>query len=168
MLIVLLKTIHYIACILLTLVVLIQQGKNSDMASAFGGSGASPVFGAAGGQNFLQKLTTALAACFMTTSLILGIFLTDGARSIMVDQPAGLAQPVSGQEVPMGDLGTEGSAPVGEVTMIQIPAEAAPGAESAPEAPAESAPVSEAPAEAAPVAEAPAEAAPAEDAPAAE
>ena len=65
--------IHVIVCVLLILVVLLQQGKKDGMGSAFGG-GSSSVFGARGAETFLEKLTKILAIIFMCTSLSLVYF----------------------------------------------------------------------------------------------
>lgn len=65
--------IHIIACLFLIGVVLLQQGKGSDLASAFGG-GTQTVFGARGSVTILHKLTTAGFVIFILTSVFLGIF----------------------------------------------------------------------------------------------
>jgi preprotein translocase subunit SecG len=65
--------IHIVACLFLIGVVLLQQGKGSDLASAFGG-GTQTVFGARGSVTLLHKLTTAGFVIFILTSIFLGIF----------------------------------------------------------------------------------------------
>lgn len=65
--------IHIVACLFLIGVVLLQQGKGSDLASAFGG-GTQTVFGARGSVTLLHKLTTAGFVIFILTSVFLGIF----------------------------------------------------------------------------------------------
>ena len=45
--IILLVIIHVIVCLFLICVVLLQQGKSADLASAFGGQGSQTAFGAA-------------------------------------------------------------------------------------------------------------------------
>jgi preprotein translocase subunit SecG len=65
--------IHIIACLFLIGVVLLQQGKGADLASAFGG-GTQTVFGARGSVTLLHKLTTAGFVIFILTSVFLGIF----------------------------------------------------------------------------------------------
>lgn len=66
-------TLHVIACFFLIAVVLLQQGKGQDLASAFGGGGTQTAFGPRGSANVLSKATTVLAAVFMVTSLALTV-----------------------------------------------------------------------------------------------
>ena len=62
--------IHIIVCFFLAIVVLLQQGKGSDVSAVFGGS-SQTLFGSSGAGNLLTKLTSASAAIFMITSLTL-------------------------------------------------------------------------------------------------
>jgi preprotein translocase subunit SecG len=63
--------LHLVACFFLIAVVLLQQGKGQDLASAFGGGGTQTAFGPRGSANVLSRATTILAALFMVTSLLL-------------------------------------------------------------------------------------------------
>jgi preprotein translocase subunit SecG len=63
--------LHLVACFFLIGVVLLQQGKNQDLASAFGGGGTQTAFGPRGSANVLSRATTILAGLFMLTSLVL-------------------------------------------------------------------------------------------------
>jgi preprotein translocase subunit SecG len=65
--------LHVIACLFLIAVVLLQQGKSQDLASAFGGGGTQTAFGPRGSANVLSRATTILAALFMVTSLALSM-----------------------------------------------------------------------------------------------
>ena len=65
--------LHVIACLFLIAVVLLQQGKSQDLASAFGGGGTQTAFGPRGSANVLSRATTILAALFMVTSLALSL-----------------------------------------------------------------------------------------------
>lgn len=67
--------VHVFICVLLILLVLLQQGKGADVGATFGGS-SNTFFGAGGADNLLTKVTTILAVLFMTTSL----FLARGIR----------------------------------------------------------------------------------------
>jgi preprotein translocase subunit SecG len=60
-----------IACFFLIGVVLLQQGKGQDLASAFGGGGTQTAFGPRGSANVLSRATTILAGVFMVTCLAL-------------------------------------------------------------------------------------------------
>jgi preprotein translocase subunit SecG len=65
--------LHVIACLFLIGVVLLQQGKSQDLASAFGGGGTQTAFGPRGSANVLSRATTILAGLFMVTSLALSL-----------------------------------------------------------------------------------------------
>ena len=69
---ILLTLVHILVCLFLILVVLTQQGKGQDLASAFGGAGSQAAFGARGTATLLTKVTAVVAATFMVTSLLLG------------------------------------------------------------------------------------------------
>jgi preprotein translocase subunit SecG len=60
-------------------IVLLQKGKGAEMGAAFGGS-SQTLFGSRGAATFLNKLTTAAAALFMITSLLLSMSLTKVLR----------------------------------------------------------------------------------------
>ena len=62
--------LHIIVCFFLAIVVLLQQGKGSDVSAVFGGS-SQTLFGSSGAGNLLTKLTSASAIIFMITSLTL-------------------------------------------------------------------------------------------------
>ncbi len=64
--------IHVVTCIILVLLVLLQQGKGADAGAAFGG-GSQTLFGASGADNLLTKITTGCAALFMITSVLLTV-----------------------------------------------------------------------------------------------
>jgi preprotein translocase subunit SecG len=68
-----LLSLHVLACIFLICVVLLQQGKGQDLASAFGGGGSQTAFGPRGSANVLSRATTILGAVFMITSLTLSV-----------------------------------------------------------------------------------------------
>ncbi|MBK5256284.1 MAG: preprotein translocase subunit SecG [Vicinamibacteria bacterium] len=65
--------LHLIACFFLIAVVLLQQGKGQDLASAFGGGGTQAAFGPRGSVTLLSRVTTGLAVVFMITSISLSI-----------------------------------------------------------------------------------------------
>ena len=89
MLTILFSIIHVLVCLFLILVVLAQQGKGQDLASAFGGAGSQTAFGARGTATLLSKITAGAAAIFMITSLTLS-FLRPAVseRTVVPDTPA--------------------------------------------------------------------------------
>jgi preprotein translocase subunit SecG len=74
----LLIAVHYVICVFLIIVVLLQSGKAADLAGAFGGMGSQTVFGPRGSATVLSKATTIAASLFMVTSLSLSILATRG------------------------------------------------------------------------------------------
>ena len=68
-----------IACIILAIIliilVILQQGKGSDLGSAFGGGSSNSMFGAVGPSNFLGKLTGLIAALFLGLNLAQAVLL---------------------------------------------------------------------------------------------
>ena len=70
MLSIVLSSFYVLTCLFLLVVVLLQQGKGGDIASAFGGSGSShSAFGARAGATILTRATTVLGALFIFTIL---------------------------------------------------------------------------------------------------
>jgi preprotein translocase subunit SecG len=105
--IIVLTVIHIVVSLFLILVVLAQQGKGQDLASAFGGGGGSTAFGARGTATLLSKITTIGAVVFMLTSLGLTYLrpaLT--GETVVPNTPA--------PEVQQEESGTEGVQPVTE------------------------------------------------------
>jgi preprotein translocase subunit SecG len=70
--------IHYIVCVFLIIVILLQAGKGADIGAAFGAGGSQTLFGPRGAATFLNKLTAVVAGIFMITSVSL-VILTRGA-----------------------------------------------------------------------------------------
>jgi preprotein translocase subunit SecG len=102
----LVSAVYVLVCLMLTLVILMQQGKG-DMAAAFGGGSSQSAFGARAGATVLSKATAVLAVLFMLGALALAIMGQRGPGSIMSGtaaprpapaQPAQPAQPASPQQ----------------------------------------------------------------------
>jgi preprotein translocase subunit SecG len=87
-------TLHVVACLFLILVVLLQQGKGQDLASAFGGGGSQTAFGPRGSANVLSRATTVLAGVFMVTSLSLSL-LQPKESSVLERVPGVVPSPVA-------------------------------------------------------------------------
>ena len=64
-----------ITCVVLSIVivalVLLQQGKGSDLGSAFGGGSSNSMFGALGPSDFMGKLTYLIVAIWLILTLLL-------------------------------------------------------------------------------------------------
>ena len=97
--------LHLIACFFLIAVVLLQQGKGQDLASAFGGGGTQAAFGPRGSATLLSRVTTGLAAVFMITSISLAVLKQK--QSTVLDQipassaPASTASPTDVLGIPV-------------------------------------------------------------------
>ncbi|MFZ2955669.1 MAG: preprotein translocase subunit SecG [Candidatus Ozemobacteraceae bacterium] len=75
MLAILVKFIHFLVCLGLVIVVLLQADKGEGLAGAFGGGASNTLFGERGAAGPMAKITTGMAIVFMFTSLILSVFL---------------------------------------------------------------------------------------------
>ena len=99
----LIVVLHVIACVFLIAVVLLQQGKGQDLASAFGGGGTQTAFGPRGSATVLSRATAILAGLFMVTSLALTIVrprvgggvLDQVPEAVTSPSPAATAAPVT-------------------------------------------------------------------------
>ena len=93
--VILLVIIHVVVCLFLIGVVLLQQGKSSDIAGAFGGQGSQTAFGPRGAANLLTRLTTWSAILFMFTSIGLTILLShsNNTGSVLANQPTSQSTP---------------------------------------------------------------------------
>jgi preprotein translocase subunit SecG len=93
--------LHLLACFFLIGVVLLQQGKSQDLASAFGGGGTQAAFGPRGSANVLTKATAILAGVFVVTSLALSM-LRPKASSVLdkVQAPQSTASPAAAAAPP--------------------------------------------------------------------
>jgi preprotein translocase subunit SecG len=76
-------TFYVLTCLVLLLVVLLQQGKGGDIASAFGGSGSQTAFGARSGATLLSRATAVCAALFMISALALAVIGHRGTGSVV-------------------------------------------------------------------------------------
>lgn len=90
----LLVILYSIVCVFLILVVLLQQGKGSDVAAAFGG-GSQVAFGPRGSATLLHKLTTGSFVVFVVLCLGLAVLSGQRGRSVVKD-----VKPVAPQATP--------------------------------------------------------------------
>ena len=91
----LLIALHVLFCIFLILVILLQTGKGGGMGAAFGGGSSQTVFGPRGAGSFIGKLTGAVAALFMVTSLILAYLSSSGSTGV-IDKASALNEERAG------------------------------------------------------------------------
>ncbi len=161
-----LLAIQVITSLSIIVLVLLQQGKGSEMGSAFGSGSAGSLFGASGAANFLSRMTKWAAIIFFLSTIGLAYSAHRTGDSIL---DGGLMQdyqapppPASGSAVPSAPGGEAvpdtQQAPQGQA-VPSAPAEGAsapPAADDAPAAPAQNAQVPEVPE----VPEAPAQSAP--------
>jgi preprotein translocase subunit SecG len=89
------STLYVLFCLMLLMVILLQQGKG-DMAAAFGGGSSQSAFGARAGATVLSKATAILAVLFMVGALALAIMGQRGPGSLV----SGAAAPRSAAPAP--------------------------------------------------------------------
>jgi preprotein translocase subunit SecG len=79
----LIATLYVLTCMVLMLVILLQQGKGGDIANAFGGGSSQAAFGARSGATVLSRATTVCAVLFVVGALVLGIIGQRGPGSVI-------------------------------------------------------------------------------------
>jgi preprotein translocase subunit SecG len=84
--------------------VLLQQGKGSDLGSAFGGGSSNSMFGALGPSDFLGKLTYALVALWLVLTLALAYIYKSANTKVIFDTP--LIEEVM-EEIPVDEVPVE-------------------------------------------------------------
>lgn len=177
-----LMPIYVVACFGLIVFVLLQKGKGTGFAGAFGAGGTEAVFGPRSSRSLPQRITYIMAAVFMVLSLVLSMLsgkVTRGAAPALVDESS--VQEAAGASKIDELFTTPGAAPAADGTVTTTPITVTPVSETQAETPApaetpvivdgaaeEAAPAVEAPAAEAPAVEAPAVETPAPEAPAAE
>lgn len=121
--------LHVFVSIAMIGIVLLQSGKGAEMGASFGAGGSQTVFGASGGNTFMNKLTTGAAIIFMLTSLTLAHLSSSGSSSSMMSGKSAPAKPVAPaqQSAPAAPAAPQGAAPA-----QPAPAPAAPAAPVAP------------------------------------
>ncbi len=115
--------LHIAACLFLIGVVLLQQGKGQDLASAFGGGGTQTAFGPRGSATVLSRATAILAGLFMVTSMALSL-IKPRSSGILDQVPAAIASPTPG--VPAAAVPPVSTAPANPAEAPAKPVAAAP------------------------------------------
>jgi preprotein translocase subunit SecG len=105
-----LTAFHVLVCVGLIIVVLLQTGRGTGMASVFGGGGGGSLMGGKGFGGILAKATAGLAITFMLLSITLSLIPRGGVSTApdRQSQEQGRAtqteQPVQGQPPPEGSM----------------------------------------------------------------
>ena len=90
--------IYIIVCVFLILVVLLQQGKGADVASAFGASSSQTTFGARGATTVLEKVTTWSFVAFSVLAVAISLLQARPKSSVLKalgTQPPARSAPVA-------------------------------------------------------------------------
>jgi len=104
--------VNVFAAVAIIALVLMQQSKG-DMGSAFGGGGASSMFGSKGSANFLSRCTSTMVTLFFISSLTLAYIYAKRNSQEQEIAPISVEQP---SEVPTIDV------PVDESASEEVPA----------------------------------------------
>jgi preprotein translocase subunit SecG len=96
----LVTALYVFVCFVLLMVILLQQGKGGDMASAFGGGSSQTAFGARGGATLLSKITAGFAVLFMLGALGLAIIGERGDSGSLLQGTPGPAVPAPAPAAP--------------------------------------------------------------------
>ena len=129
----LVTALYVFVCFVLLMVILLQQGKGGDMASAFGGGSSQTAFGARGGATLLSKITAGFAVLFMLGALGLAIIGERSDSGTLLRGTPGPAAPAPAPAAPAPAPGGSTPAPATpESSTTPAPAPATPPAERAP------------------------------------
>jgi preprotein translocase subunit SecG len=79
-------TVHYIICITMVILVLLQIGKGASIGATFGGGGSQTLFGPRGAATFFTKATTVAAIAFLMTSVWLAHFSKEKSVGSVLDK----------------------------------------------------------------------------------
>ncbi|NKB60616.1 MAG: preprotein translocase subunit SecG [Gammaproteobacteria bacterium] len=79
-----LLVVHLMVAVTIVILVLLQQGKGSDMGASFGGGSSQSLFGARGSANFLSRMTSILVTTFFLSSLVLAYLFTRKGEEISI------------------------------------------------------------------------------------
>jgi preprotein translocase subunit SecG len=85
--------LYVLVCLVLLMVILLQQGRGGDIASAFGGGSSQTAFGARAGATLLTRITTVAAVLFMLGAVVLGVMWQHAGGSSVVSGKAPVSAP---------------------------------------------------------------------------
>jgi len=142
--------IYVVICIFLILVVLLQQGKGADVASAFGASSTQSTFGARGATSLLEKITTWSFVGFSVLAIAISLVQSRRQTSVFSGSAGVPAKPAAVKPATAPSLpSTSPQAPL-TAAPVTVPSTGAAAAPATAVAPAPAAPASAAPATGAP------------------
>ncbi len=133
-----LVVLHIFVCVLLVLLILIQNDKGGGLAGAFGGMGGGAAFTGSSAATFLTKLTQGVALVSFVLLLALNYMSTKGIESGRRDSELKSARKGLSSVIPSGKLPSNGASegPVKTIPGLgTVPAGAPAAAGSAPAAP---------------------------------
>ncbi len=88
--------IYVIVCVFLILVVLLQQGKGADVASAFGAASSQTTFGARGTTTVLERITTWSFVAFSVLAVAISLIESrDSKKTVMGSAPRAASVPTA-------------------------------------------------------------------------
>ncbi len=102
--------VHLLVALAIIGLIMMQQGKGSDIGASFGGGASQTLFGSAGNANVLTKMTAWLAVLFFATSFGLAVIAdskTAGTQELGFELPEDqLVIPAQTEEnlAPAGDV----------------------------------------------------------------
>ena len=120
--------VYVVVCIFLILVVLLQQGKGADVASAFGASSSQTTFGARGATTLLEKITTWSFVAFSVLAVTISL-MQARPKSTVIQSQKGAKAPAAAPAAPRPAFPATGApmtAPMQAAPAPPAPAPAAP------------------------------------------
>ena len=118
--------VYVVVCVFLILVVLLQQGKGADVASAFGASSSQTTFGARGATTLLEKITTWSFVAFSVLAVTISL-MQARPKSTVIQSQKGAKAPATAPTAPKTALpATTAPAPAPYQAAPVSPAPAAP------------------------------------------
>ena len=118
--------LYVLVCLMLSLVILLQQGRGGDIANAFGGSSSQAAFGARSGATVLTKATAVAAVLFMVFALTLSIIGQRGTSSVVSGTPAPAPSTARKPVIPPATSTAPAAAPAATTPRPPTPAPATP------------------------------------------
>jgi preprotein translocase subunit SecG len=107
--------LHVVVALAIIGLVLLQQGKGSEMGASFGGGSSGSLFGATGSANFLSRSTSVLVTVFFLTSLGLAYIASNRPQTASAVEEVLSAPAAPAAEAPVAAPPQAGDAKTNEV-----------------------------------------------------